>query len=439
MKNRIFLPFISLLGVISIASCSSVDAISGHAKELRNPDGLSHQYDYETVNSNEYCAFKEKLKSLAARLSESFAKREYEEGTNITCSPLSIELCLGLAVRSCNGVTRQELLNLFDVDYETFNMFYKTYFNELTVEVKDTEDKIALQILLTNSIWFDNDISLFDSGLDALRDDYYCYSYEVDFGGANASANKAIQDFINDKTKGLINPKLDLPSNTLFVLMNTLYLKDIWNDYGYDLSYASSEHQFTNSNGNKSDKRLLEGYYYDGRVMNQEDYSAFYTSAKFGVDLYFVKPNENKRINDIFTSDVINHVSNKSNYIYRDDEKREEYHTKSVFPEFKADCNLDLIDMFKEDFNVNTLFTSQCDFSNLTNQTVYCEEIKHIAKLKVDKTGIEGAAVTFMVEAGAAAPEYEQVYETFEVDKEFGFILTYKNSILFSGIVTNID
>ena len=44
-----------------------------------------------------------------------------------------------------------------------------------------------------------------------------------------------------------------------------------------------------------------------------------------------------------------------------------------------------------------------------------------------------------MAEAGATMPEYKEVHETFEVDKEFGFVLTYKNSILFSGIVTNID
>ena len=46
-----------------------------------------------------------------------------------------------------------------------------------------------------------------------------------------------------------------------------------------------------------------------------------------------------------------------------------------------------------------------------------------------------------MAYAGAAGPdEYTDIYETFEVDKEFGFILTnYYGDIIFSGTVTNID
>ena len=44
-----------------------------------------------------------------------------------------------------------------------------------------------------------------------------------------------------------------------------------------------------------------------------------------------------------------------------------------------------------------------------------------------------------MAMCGSAAPLYKEVYETFVVDKEFGYILTYKDAVLFSGITTNID
>ena len=119
----------------------------------------------------------------------------------------------------------------------------------------------------------------------------------------------------------------------------------------------------------------------------------------------------------------------------------ERYHTESIFPEYSADCDIDVSQILKEDFNVRTLFTGSCDFSSLSKDPVFCSEIRHIAKLEVDKTGIEGAAVTVMAFEGASAPEreYTDIYETFVVDKEFGFVLTYSDSILFSGIVTNID
>ena len=83
------------------------------------------------------------------------------------------------------------------------------------------------QLLLTNSIWIDDDITLKDSGLDALRDDYYCYSYDVDFDDNNANANQAIKEFINYHTRGLINPDIKLSPLTFFVLMN-IYMSKIF-------------------------------------------------------------------------------------------------------------------------------------------------------------------------------------------------------------------
>ena len=149
-------------------------------------------------------------------------------------------------------------------------------------------------------------------------------------------------------------------------------------------------------------------------------------------------------IKDIFNKEAMQYVLNHKNYVYQDNEKLERYHTNCVFPEFKADSDIDLIKMFNNDFNVTSMFDPmKCDFSNIMKEPApgYIEQFKHIAKLEVNKKGIEGAAVTYMAYAGAPGPdEYTDVYETFEVDKEFGFILTNSyGDIIFSGTVTNID
>ena len=78
--------------------------------------------------------------------------------------------------------------------------------------------------------------------------------------------------------------------------------------------------------------------------------------------------------------------------------------------------------------------------SCLTDATLFCDEVVHIAKLDVNKSGIEGAAVTYMAYPGDAGPgPYTLVQDTFVVDKEFGFVLTYGDAVVFSGIVNNID
>ena len=435
MMKKLFI----LSSVVLLASChTSLNKMT----LLRSPEKLSHQFSYSELNNEEYLAFKEKMKLVSSKLSDSLISREFKEDKNITFSPLSIELCLGLALSASSDETREELLSIFDIDSQTFNNYYKTYFNNLSFERK-MDNKTIGQMLLTNSIWIDNDIKLKDSGLDNLRDNYYCYSYQADFDNDNKNSNKAIQEFIKDKTKGLINPQLDFSKETLFVLLNTLYLKDMWNYLGEDLSYTTEPIKFTNRNGEESKKKLLEGYYNEGRAIYQDDYSYFYTSTNSGLKLYFVKPHDGKDLKNIFNKTSMDYVLNNKNMVYQDDVKLERYHTKVIFPEFKAESNLDIQNILKEDFNVKTLFDiNKCKFSNLTDLPLYCSDIKHIAKLEVNKKGIEGAAITAMAMAGNAGPiedPYTDVFETFVVDKEFGFIITYSDAVIFSGTVTNID
>ena len=428
------------LGIASIVSCTpSLNKMT----LLRSPEKLSHSFEYSSVRENEFLEFKGKLKSFASKISECFVKREYDSTKNIVVSPLSIELCLGLAVRSSNGQTRQEILDSMGVDYETFNKYYKLYYNHFLLDIKDEDNKVVSKLSLTNSIWFDNDLRLVEGGLDALKDDYYCYSYEVDFNGDNKKTNKAIQEFINEQTNGLINPQLNLSEDVLFALMNTLYLKDLWNSMGIDLSYADNSYQFTNANGNKSNKNLLMGSYKLGKVLNKDNYSCFYTETNRGFRIYFIKPNEGKKINDIFTNSLINEAINDKNYINVDDVLHEMYYTRCFFPEYEAYSEVSLNDMLLYDFNVKCLFDkSLCDYSNVSYDRAYCDSVQHYAKLKVDKKGVEGAAVTIMAnEATSGMPDdYKRVYDDFIVDKEFGYVLTFKdNDILFSGITSNID
>ena len=454
MKQKSLKLITILSTVFCLAACQGQNkgSLSGNysdvikklnVKELRNPDDLEHVISYGQLNDSNYSNFKDKMRVFSTKLSESFVKSDYDIKSNIAISPLSIEMCLGLAVYYANGQTRTELLNALDVDFTTFNKYYKLLFNELSRLDKDASDQVASELSLTNSIWIDNDINLSETGLDDLKNDYYCHSFEADFDKYNKETTEAIEYFIEQKTKGLIQPDLQFDPKTFFVLMNTLYLKDIWNDWGGDLN-TTSETKFKNANGNVSSKELLVGYSEDGKAIETDDYSCFFACTRYGRYLYFVKPNEGKALKDVFNKEAMQYVLNHKNYVYQDNEKLERYHTNCVFPEFKADSDIDLIKMFRNDFNVTSMFDPmKCDFSNIMKEPApsYVEQFKHIAKLEVNKKGIEGAAVTYMAYAGAAGPdEYTDIYETFEVDKEFGFILTnYYGDIIFSGTVTNID
>lgn len=427
-----------LLGaVFSLCACNTkVSSVKG-ATLLREPTKVSEGY---YSSDEDYIAFKQKFKAFANKLSESVIKSEYEDGKNIAFSPMSLEMCLGLAICASNGTTRQELLNAFDIDFETFNANYSNLYKEFNFEKQYNSGSKMFQIMMSNSIWIDDEIKLLDSGLDSLRDNYYCYSYNTDFD--TDDANDAIAFFINQQTNGLIQPNLKLDPRTVFALINTLYLKDIWNAAGTDLYFSDNpEHFFTNSDKTKSSNKLLKGYYEDGRAISNDDYSSFFTYTLNGFKIYFVKPNEGKDIKTAFNKETMSYVLDSHSYVYVDEEKKEQYETRCIFPEFKAECDLDLKSTLSDNFNVKQLFDRyNCDFSNLSEEAAYCEELKQISKLEVNKKGIEGAAVTYLEAAGTAAPgQYTIVNEDFVVDKEFGFILTYRDSVVFSGVITNID
>ena len=431
----------ALTTLFTLIACNHSNAFTV-SKQLRSPEGVSRNYTYSDFRDENYLAFKKKLNVFSERISESFVGSEYEDGKNIAVSPLSIELCLGLAVRSADGNTRKEMLDAMGVDFATFNQYYKVLFEEYNFLYQSYVKEIEAQMILTNSIWIDDEITLKDSGLDALRDDYYCYSFEADFNRNQEKTCKDMQKFIKESTKGLINPELKFSPLTVFVLMNTLYLKDIWNQDGDELTLASEDYTFTNSDKTVSNKRLLQSYYQSGRVIQTMDYSSFYTVTEHGFRIQFIKPNEGKTVKDVMDKATMEYVSDYQNYVYKDDEKLERYYTNCIFPEFTADSDLSIVDMLKG-FGIRELFDPDyCNFSNLTDKEVYCDEVRHITKLRVDKKGIEGAAVTYMAMCATSAPweeEYKDIYETFVVDRDFGFILSKDNSVIFSGVVTNID
>lgn len=439
MKNSLLKTLGIMSAVFALSACSSTT--SGVAQELASPKDADHSYNYQDVLKQDYLAFKDKMRAFSSKISQAFIYREYDSEKNIAISPLSLELCLGLAVSASSGQTRNEILNAFDMDLATFNRFYKLYYDNLSFEILNHYDEPESILSFTNSLWVDKDIALKEQGLKSLVDDRYCYAYSVNFKNNNRNSNHAINRFVRDHTNDFLSPQFDFSKETLMVLLNTIYLKDIWNNSGDDLRLADAKYKFTNLNGSVSEQRLLEGYYFPGKVIETANYSSFYTQTKAGIKLYFMKANQGKNLTDLSPRAVIDYILDNDNLITKDDEKRERYETNCVFPEFYVHSDNKLKTLLKDDFHIEEIFTDDCNFSNLTDRDVFCEDIGQYIKLNVEKSGIEGGAATYMVVGEAAnMSEYQLVKDTFVVDQEFGFVITNRNNdILFSGIVTNID
>jgi len=294
---------------------------------------------------------------------------------------------------------------------------------------------------LANSIWVDKNTTLKEDGINDLASNFNCDLFSVNF--KTSEGEKAINAYIKDKTHGVIDSDLDLSPETLITLINTFYLKEVWNEDGDELKFTDKAYDFKNADGSMINTKLLQGYYFNGNIYEGEGYTSFYTRTEHGFDIKFILPTDGHTLEEVFTSDNIYNINNLGDYGYIDEENKLLHHTRVFFPEYKASFDGDLAEILKNDFGINDLFDfEQCDLSNVTDEKLACDGVIHKCSIDVNDRGIEGAAVTVMPMAGAAGPldGYEEVYHDYIVDRAFGFVITDSyGAVLFAGVVNSVN
>jgi serpin B len=379
--------------------------------------------------------------AFAAKLAE-VTYTNYEAEKNFAVAPVSVYMALALASQCAVGETKDEILTSLDLSDEVLTSSFSDFYSSLVSERKDDNDEIMSVLKLSNSVWVDKAIAPKQDCMDTLASSYHCSSYQTDFYNNNDAANQAIQNFVKEQTNGLIDKSFNLPIETLFALINTLYLKDVWNT-GNGLSETKDKYTFTDYDRQTQEVNLLQGSYIQGQVYEEEQFSTFYTATANGYKLKFILPKDGYSVDDVFTQETIAKVNAIKDYNALDEENKVRYKTRCLFPAFKAEYDEEIKDILKNDFNLKNLFSGEkCDLSAFADppagQNIYCRSVQHVTDLTVDKKGIEGAAVTVfgMGTTGAADDPYTNVYQDFIVNKSFGFVLTSsKNVTLFSGVV----
>ena len=361
--------------------------------------------------------------------------------TNYAISPVSVFFALALAAESTSGETRNEILKALNLTYGELENNIQYFINSLNQDFEYDSyqgTKKYGKVSVTNSIWYQKGFTVKQALLELLSNRYYSYEYQVDFLNNNKEANQLIREFVKKQTNGLIDRDLEIDVSTLVLLLNTVYFKDVWNDYGRDLNFTKDNYLFKAEDSTTKETKLLVGCSNGGRANYQEDYKSFYTKTVSGASLVFIVPGEGKTLANVFTEQtIIDALSTK--YVYQDDEKMERYFTSCYFPEFNASYDGSLREVLKDGFKIEKLFDiEKSDFTNTTDEKLFVGDVRHVTKLNVDKTGIEGAAITAMSEYGSSAPIYKDVFETFIVDRSFGYIISYNGAKLFTGVVQKI-
>lgn len=432
MKKGVFLSVAVLLTAIFVFLLTGCkNNIKGN---LLAAPAESPEFGYSDAKEEGFISMNASAEAFGAKFAAE-AYSAYKGEGNFTVSPISVYMALALAAESADGNTREELLQALGVTRENllndFGKLYSSVMREYTGGMSE----------VTNSVWLDSAVNFDRNTLDVLANKYYCYSYSADFKGDNEKANIAIKNFVKERTRKLIDIDFNFDTSTAFVLLNTLYLKDVWNTLGKDLEITGDKYSFDTGSGTVN-KNFLRGYYSGGRAYESEVYRSFYSATANGYKLKFIVPKDGHSLAEAFTAENIAEAGSNKDYNAVDDINKIRYFTRCVFPEFNGSYDADVADVLGSGFGIRDLFDARaCDLGTLVpGGGLYCAELRHVTELKVDRKGIEGAAVTVVPGNMSADPgEYKEVYEDFVVDRAFGFvILDPYGTTLFAGTVRTI-
>ena len=431
-----------ILRTVTALACAAVllglAGCTGRSTLLREADS-ARPLSYSERDNADLTAVAAGERAFAARFS---AAMYAQAGQNeqFVLSPVSVYAGLSLAAACAAGETKAQLLSALGVTEGQLSAGFAPYYRSLMADGKDDKGKQRTRLQLANAIYVNEGTQVNEACLGTLASDYFCHSYSADFLNDNQAANRAVTAFVKEQTNGLIDADFGISEDTAFTLINALYLKDVWNEYGNDLPSAG-DMVFSDVSGNGTTVPFLRGYYETGRPYEGSAFTSFFAETFAGYRIHFLLPDEGRTADEVFTAEVLTELLTSADYRAVDEENKIRYYTRCLFPAFGGGCDENAAAVLQETFGVRDLFSPRkSDLTALTGDGAYCSEVRHIAKLTVDEKGIEGAAATVLPAAGAPGPDgYEEVHLDFAVDRAFGFVLTDRyGAVLFTGVIRSL-
>ena len=354
------------------------------------------------------------------------------EGKSTLISPLSVTIDFGMVNNGATGETQDEInriLGYAEGTDEGLNAFCRS----MLVQSAEVDPSTTIDIAnaaVVNKLF----IPLKDSFTDTIESVYDAEVVYKDF--AKDDVIGLINRWCSEKTQGMIPTMLETPpiSSEYAHFLNAVYFKGIWSNQfkKRDTNTAS----FTRDDGGRTPVRMMRqrGKFNFGYIYN----TCTALCLPYGNQAYrmiILLPDEGKSIEDVKTS-----LSAKTWDAMVKGMVGCEVDVK--LPLFETETELLSLKEALIEMGIRRAFSSLADFSGMTDQkNIYVNQVWHKAKIKVDETGSEAAAVTDIAFLFSSAPNATHdalpVIE-FHCDKPFLYAITEVSSgaIFFLGQYT---
>lgn len=352
-----------------------------------------------------------------------------QNNENTLWSPVNAYIGLSMLAEITDGDSRKEILDLFGIeDIESLRSQVSAIWESV---YEDDGNEISS---LGNSLWLEDGLNYNQDAMNNLAYHYYASVYQTDLG--SESANKAIGNWLNKNTGGLLKNSADninLPPDTVLSLCSTLFFQAKWSDEFNSINNTDDTFHGVNGDSNVTymNKKLCQMNYYW-----HDDYSAVALTLKNGSSMWFILPDEGKTTADVLSDgsygEMISSGSGEAGW-----QNKKYMKVNLSVPKFDISSAINLKDGLAE-MGVTKVFDAESsDFSAITSDSpVYVTAVNQSARVEIDEKGVKAATYIEIPGAGAAQPPEEII--DFVLDRPFLFVISKGNLPLFTGVVNNI-
>lgn len=397
--------------LIGFISRSNESARAINEVENQNKDFIDSYFDF-SVNLLKNCY-------------QSKESENNQNGKNVLISPLSIFMVLSVILAGANGGSKEQLLNLFELnDIDDFMLALKFINSNL---IGDENLKTS------NSCWYSNNSNfVLDSEYKTFLQNEFLSKIEgVDF--LKNETIDLINNWCSENTNGMIKEIVgedEFDENTIISLINAISFECEWlSKYeNYDIMdryfFGKDEKtivQFLNS---------TENVFLSGE--NEIGFEKKYQGERYS--FVAILPNE-----EISIDDYVNSLTGENlKKLFNNKTNRE---VDCSLPKFSSEYNI-LLENILMKMGVKNIFSKDTsDLSGIgkleTNENIFIEKIIHKTKIEVSNLGTKASAVT---SATMSKCSLSRDMPRVVLNRPFVyFIMDLKTNLpIFAGVVENI-
>lgn len=348
---------------------------------------------------------------------------EFRTDKNTVFSPASILFCVGMALAGARGETEEEIAKaFFDGNIDV---------HKILSEIRRAQlSRSGVTLDIANLLW---KLDSFD-----IKEEYRavlekCYQAEVLSGSSTAKIN----EWCSQKTRGMIKQIVNRAPDPM-TLLNAIYFKGTWaTQFKKNLT---TKMPFYRHSGEEISvmTMVMKGEEFSGvfvdmdRVVGQvQAVELWYKGDDVSMILVSPENSYSSKLDDIemcLDRESFNSILNSL-------ERSGTQKANLYLPKFRIEEKLDLNTMLMK-LGIEHMFDSVvANFSGISENPVFVDEVVHKAVIDVNEEGTEAAAVTAMLFASCSVSMQPR---EFRFDHPFLFFIVDKqmDSILFMGKYT---